>query len=145
MIATSAAKTGVNGKLAAWAFIILLANNPLPWMKSSEKSSGTIRLILVMFTRLIVPVIDLHKAYQESRWYSTLILSIDAGSCMLRVCIQEFWEFDDCCDSSFQVLIVPASGVLSRPRPDIVCIRKWKVVHRLLMIGLGTVTCSKKN
>jgi hypothetical protein len=61
MIDTSAAKTGVNGKLAAWAFMILLANNPLPRIRFSANNSGTICLILVIFTRLTIPVIDLRK------------------------------------------------------------------------------------
>ena len=84
IIATSAANTGVNGKLAAWAFMILLANNPLPRIRFSENSSGTICLILVMFTRLTIPVMDLRRASQESRWYSALVLSKDAASCIAR-------------------------------------------------------------
>ena len=84
IIATSAAKTGVKGKLAAWAFIMLLANKPLPRMRFSENSSGTICLILVMLSRLTIPVIDLRKASQESRWYSGLDLSKEAASCMAR-------------------------------------------------------------
>ena len=56
IIATSAAKKGVKGKLAAWVFIILLANKPLPRMRFSENSSSTICLILVMLTRFTIHI-----------------------------------------------------------------------------------------
>ena len=84
MMATSAANTGVKGKLVAWAFIIFLANKPLPRIRFSENSSGTICLILVMLTRLTIPVMDLRKASQESRWYWGLDLSKDAATCIAR-------------------------------------------------------------
>ena len=60
MVATRAANTGVKGKLAAWAFIMLRANSPRPRIKFSEKSS--ICLIFAILTRLTIPVMDLHNA-----------------------------------------------------------------------------------
>lgn len=84
MIATSAANTGVKGKLAAWAFMTLRQNKPLPRMRFSAKSSGTTCLILAMLTRLTIPVIDLRSASHERRWYSGLALSLDAAACRAR-------------------------------------------------------------
>lgn len=67
MMATSVAKTGVNGKLAAWAFMMLRAKRPLPRMRFSLKSSGTTFLMFAMLTLLTMPVTDLRRASQESR------------------------------------------------------------------------------
>src|SRR6266478_1023618 len=84
MIETRAAKTGVKGKLAAWAFIILRAKSPRPLMRFSEKSSGTMCLMLPTLTLLTIPVIDLRNASQESRWYSALLRSCDAAAWRAR-------------------------------------------------------------
>lgn len=76
----SAAKTGVNGKLDAWAFIMLRANRPRPRTRFSWKSSGTTSLMFATFTLFTIPVIDLRSASHASRWYSALVLSADAAS-----------------------------------------------------------------
>lgn len=84
MIATSAAKTGVKGKLDDWAFMTLLANKPRPRIRFSCKSSGTMCLMFATLTRLTIPVIDFRSASHERRWYSALALSFDAASCRAR-------------------------------------------------------------
>lgn len=50
MMATRAAKTGVNGKDDAWARIIDRANNPFPRMRFSPNSSGTTCLMFDTLT-----------------------------------------------------------------------------------------------
>lgn len=67
MIATSAANTGVKGKLDAWAFMTLLANKPRPRIRFSWKSSGTMFLMFATLTRLTIPVMDLRSASHERR------------------------------------------------------------------------------
>jgi hypothetical protein len=67
---------GVNGKLAACAFMIDRQNNPRPRTKFSPKSSGTIYLILETLTLLIRPLIDFFNASHAIRWYSLLVLSV---------------------------------------------------------------------
>src|SRR5436305_9171342 len=61
-IAAIAAYIGVNGRLAAWAFIILRQNKPLPLTKFSPKSSGTMCFMFDTLTLLISPLIDFFKA-----------------------------------------------------------------------------------
>ena len=84
MIETRAANTGVKGKLAAWAFIMLRAKSPRPLMRFSEKSSGTTCLMLPTLILLTIPVIDLRNASQESRWYSALLRSCPAAAWRAR-------------------------------------------------------------
>ena len=79
MMATRAANTGVKGKLAAWAFIMLRANSPRPRIKFSE-----ICLIFAILTRLTIPVMDLRNASHVILWYSGLFLSCEAAACVAR-------------------------------------------------------------
>jgi hypothetical protein len=65
--ATSAEKTGVNGKLADWAFITLRQNRPRPRMRFSSNSSGMTSLMFVTFTRLTIPVMLFRSASQLRR------------------------------------------------------------------------------
>jgi hypothetical protein len=67
---------GVNGKLAACAFMIDRQNKPRPLTKFSPNSSGTINLMLETLTLLIRPLIDFFKASHAMRWYSLLVLSV---------------------------------------------------------------------
>src|SRR6266851_646822 len=84
MIETRAAKTGVKGKLAVCAFMMLRAKSPRPLMRFSEKSSGTTCLMFPTLTLLTIPVIDLRSASQERRWYSALLWSCAAAAWSAR-------------------------------------------------------------
>jgi hypothetical protein len=83
-IATMAAYIGVNGKLAACAFMMALQNKPLPRIKFSSNSSGTIILILATLHLLIMPCMDFFSASHAIRWNSGLDLSVIAACIALR-------------------------------------------------------------
>ena len=83
-IETSAAKTGVNGRDAACAFMMLRAKRPLPRMRFSAKSSGTTFFMFEMLTLLTIPVMLFLSASHDSRWYSVEPLSCAAACCRAR-------------------------------------------------------------
>ena len=64
--------------------MMLRAKSPRPLMRFSEKSSGTTCLMLPTLTLLTIPVIDLRRASQASRWYSALLRSCAAAAWRAR-------------------------------------------------------------